>query len=96
MASFWKRKPGPAAAMANHGAVTSPAAAAVTLVTEDDIHAKKNQLRSIIPKNQPIELGTINYCNLTADGRHGDYDAALRAAAQADKPLFVNFVEWSG
>jgi hypothetical protein len=93
MASFWKRKPGTAAPVADHGAVTPPA---TFLVTEDDIHAKKNQLRSTIPKNQPIELGTINYCNLTADGRHGDYDAALFAAAQADKPLFVNFVEWSG
>ena len=44
--------------------------------------------------NQPIELGTIHYRNLTHDGRHGDYQAALDAAN--DKPLFCNFAEWSG
>jgi hypothetical protein len=89
MAPFWKRKPGTAAVADGGGSPDPPG------VTVEDIDAKKNQLRSI-PKDQPIELGTINYCNLTADGRHGDYDAALRAAAEADKPLFVNFVEWSG
>lgn len=46
--------------------------------------------------NQPIELGTIDYCNLTADGKHGDFDAALQAAAETGKPIFANFVEWSG
>lgn len=46
--------------------------------------------------NQAVELGTINYVNLTPDGRHGDVDVALRAAQAADRPLFVNFVEWSG
>lgn len=90
MAPFWKRKPGTAAVTDGGGSPDPP------IVTVEDIDAKKNQLRRSIPKDQPIELGTINYCNLTADGRHGDYDAALRAAAEADKPLFVNFVEWSG
>ena len=51
---------------------------------------------SSVPANQPIELGTINYSNLTKDGRHGDYEAALEAAQRSGKPLFVNFVEWSG
>jgi hypothetical protein len=45
---------------------------------------------------QPIELGTIDYCNLTADGKHGDFDAALRAATETGQPIFANFVEWSG
>ena len=37
------------------------------------------------------------YCNLvTPDQRHGDYDAALQAAAASGKPIFANFVEWSG
>lgn len=52
--------------------------------------------RSNIPSNQPIELGTINYKNLTKDGRHGEYESALEAAQSSGKPLFVNFVEWSG
>ena len=48
-------------------------------------------------QQQPIELGTIQYCNITSDGRHGDYDAVLRVASQnVHKPIFANFVEWSG
>lgn len=94
MASFWKRKPGSAAAASGGPSANSIDAPGVVM-SANDISTRKSQLRSI-PKNQPIELGTINYCNLTADGRHGDYDMALRAAAEADKPLFANFVEWSG
>ena len=46
---------------------------------------------------QPIELGTLQYCNITSDGRHGDYYTVLQVAAQhGDKPIFANFVEWSG
>jgi hypothetical protein len=45
---------------------------------------------------QPIELGTIDYCNLTADGKHGDFDAALQVVAEAGRPIIANFVEWSG
>lgn len=46
---------------------------------------------------QPIELGTIQYCNITSDGRHGDYNTVLQVASQnMDKPIFANFVEWSG
>jgi hypothetical protein len=45
---------------------------------------------------QPIELGTISYCNITDDGRHGDYKVVLEVAKQSDKPIFANFVEWSG
>lgn len=45
---------------------------------------------------QAVELGTIRYVNLTPDGRHGDMDVALRVAAETGKPLFCNFVEWSG
>lgn len=51
---------------------------------------------TVIPQNQPIELGTINYVNLSSDGRHGDISAALRIARQTQKPIFANFVEWSG
>lgn len=47
-------------------------------------------------RGQPVELGTINYVNLTRDGRHGDYEATLQAAAVSGKPIFANFVEWSG
>jgi hypothetical protein len=46
---------------------------------------------------QPIELGTIQYCNITSDGRHGDYDTVLQIASQnLEKPIFANFVEWTG
>ena len=47
-------------------------------------------------REQPIELGTIDYCNLTADCKHGNFDAALQAAAETGRPIFANFVEWSG
>ena len=47
--------------------------------------------------HQAVELGTIHYCNLlTPDQRHGDYDATLQAAKESGKPIFANFVEWSG
>jgi hypothetical protein len=46
--------------------------------------------------NQPIELGTIEYCNITSDGKHGDYQTVVRLAAETGKPIFVNFIEWSG
>ena len=53
-------------------------------------------LARTVPENQPIELGTINYVNLTSDGRHGDYERALQVARETGKPIFANFVEWSG
>ncbi len=43
-----------------------------------------------------VELGTIQYLNLTADGKHGNFQAAIDIAAQRKKPIFANFVEWSG
>lgn len=43
-----------------------------------------------------VELGTIQYVNLTADGKHGDFQAAIDTAVQRKKPIFANFVEWSG
>ena len=46
--------------------------------------------------SQAVELGTIDYVNLTPDQRHGDYDAAVQAAVDTGKPIFANFVEWSG
>ena len=52
--------------------------------------------RTSAPKNQPVELGTIHYCNLTDDGKHGDYDLAVQASLETGKPIFANFVEWSG
>lgn len=53
-------------------------------------------LAPIPVKNQPVELGTIHYVNLTADGRHGDLEKALQVASESGKPIFANFVEWSG
>ena len=47
-------------------------------------------------KMQAVELGTIDYVNLTADGRHGDIEEALSISKATQKPLFCNFVEWSG
>lgn len=48
------------------------------------------------PVNQPIELGTIEYVNLSSDGKHGDFDHAVQVARETGKPIFANFVEWSG
>jgi hypothetical protein len=45
---------------------------------------------------QYVELGTIDYVNLTKDGRHGDYDTVIAMAQATGKPIFANFVEWSG
>lgn len=46
--------------------------------------------------DQAVELGTINYLNLDSRKRHGDYETALRLSRETGKPLFCNFVEWSG
>ena len=46
--------------------------------------------------SQAVELGTIDYINLTPDGKHGDYDKAIAASLETGKPIFANFVEWSG
>lgn len=80
MAPFWKRK---------GAASTEPNVAG----TESVVPMKNTNASN---RNQPVELGTIEYCNITQDGRHGDYDTALTAAAKSGKPLFANFVEWSG
>ena len=48
------------------------------------------------PSPNYVELGTIQYVNLTADGRHGEYQSAVDIAIQTGKPIFANFVEWSG
>ena len=48
------------------------------------------------PPNQEVELGTIRYVNLTDDGGHGDIAKALSASQSTGKPIFANFVEWSG
>jgi hypothetical protein len=48
------------------------------------------------PPKEFVELGTIRYANLTPDGKHGDYKTALEIAAETGKPIFANFVEWSG
>ena len=49
-----------------------------------------------MPSHSYVELGTIQYVNLTSDARHGDYQIAIDIAAQTGKPIFANFVEWSG
>ena len=48
------------------------------------------------PPKQYVELGTIRYVNLSPDGRHGDYKTAIEVARETEKPIFANFVEWSG
>jgi len=54
-----------------------------------------NEEKAAIP-NQAVELGTIEYVNLTRDKKHGDFDEAMRVASETGKPIFANFVEWSG
>ncbi|CAB9511938.1 expressed unknown protein [Seminavis robusta] len=53
-------------------------------------------LKPIPKKTQAVELGTIDYINLTPDGKHGDFNAAVQASLETGKPIFANFVEWSG
>lgn len=48
------------------------------------------------PPKQYVELGTIEYVNLTADGKHGEFEPAIDIARETGKPIFANFVEWSG
>jgi hypothetical protein len=64
---------------------------------QDDLMVTSNSLTPSPPqRKQPVELGTIHYVNLTADGRHGDMEKALVVAAESGKPIFANFVEWTG
>lgn len=59
--------------------------------------ARSNPNRESAPaKKTYVELGTIRYVNLTIDGRHGDYHTAIDVAHATGKPIFANFVEWSG
>lgn len=43
-----------------------------------------------------VELGTIEYVNLSKDTRHGNIQPALDIAAKTGKPILANFVEWPG
>ena len=47
-------------------------------------------------KHNFVELGSIDYVNLTPDCRHGDLSMALKVASETGKPIFANFAEWSG
>eukprot|EP00581_Thalassiosira_minuscula_P008051 CAMPEP_0183702930 /NCGR_PEP_ID=MMETSP0737-20130205/869_1 /TAXON_ID=385413 /ORGANISM="Thalassiosira miniscula, Strain CCMP1093" /LENGTH=182 /DNA_ID=CAMNT_0025929617 /DNA_START=47 /DNA_END=595 /DNA_ORIENTATION=+ len=44
--------------------------------------------------SQAVELGSINYVNLTPDGKHGDYGAAVRASLETGNPSSPT--SWSG
>ena len=67
-------------------AIKSPvAAAAAAAAITDPGH---------IPPDQAVELGTINYVNLSPNQKHGDIKVALAIAAETGKPIFANFVEW--
>ena len=48
------------------------------------------------PPKEYVELGTIEYVNLTADCKHGEFEPAITHARVTGKPIFANFVEWSG
>ena len=55
-----------------------------------------NEMGSYMHKDQAVELGTINYVNLDKSQSHRDMQKALVIAKETGKPLFYNFVEWSG
>jgi len=74
-----------------HNAAAHAAAAAANERTPEQIMAAYKPA-----PRQYVELGTINYSNLTPDGRHGDYQTVVDLAAETGKPIFANFVEWSG
>ena len=64
--------------------------------TDDDLLL--TMMKHTNNKYEYVELGTINYVNVTNDGKHGSYDPQVLQdlAKSTGKPLFVNFVEWSG
>mmetsp|Transcript_21393 Transcript_21393/g.61354 ORF Transcript_21393/g.61354 Transcript_21393/m.61354 type:complete len:85 (-) Transcript_21393:2060-2314(-) len=64
--------------------------------TDDTSASSTVPSQSTMPSHSYIELGTIQYVNLTSDARHGDYQTAIDIASQTGKPIFANFVEWSG
>jgi hypothetical protein len=68
------------------------------VINPQDLMAASGSLTPSTPpqRNQPVELGTIHYVNLTADSHHGDMEQALAVAAESGKPIFANFVEWTG
>lgn len=52
---------------------------------------------------QPVELGTIAYVNVSTSNamtayKHGNYERTLEVAASSDsnKPIFANFIEYPG
>ena len=59
-------------------------------------YLKANGLGLTIPENQAEELGTISYVNLDEYKRHGEMQKAIDISNETGKPLFCNFVEWSG
>lgn len=74
-----------------------PASPEVAALPEQPMNTNASEAYiPIIPKGQAVELGTINYVNLTSDGRHGEFDTAVRIARETGRPVFANFVEWSG
>jgi len=65
-------------------------------INDDDEAMLTTKTHRSPPINQAVELGTINYVNLTSDSKHGTYDIAIQLAKETGKPIFANFVEWSG
>lgn len=57
---------------------------------------KQGEGSPVPARHNYVELGTIQYVNLTSDGKHGEFQPALDAANATGKPIFANFVEWSG
>lgn len=73
-------------------------AEAVVVETKDVASPQGGERTSPLARGQAVELGDINYVNLTRDQRHGEPDLRnlLEIAATSQKPIFVNFVEWAG
>ena len=73
-------------------------AASIVQPAANDNNNNNDDVSSIptMPSHSYVELGTIQYVNLTSDARHGDYQTAIDIAAQTGRPILANFVEWSG
>lgn len=74
----------------------SPQTALAQALAQRAAHRPVSETAWEPPPREFVELGTIRYVNLTQDGRHGKYQTALDIAAETGKPIFANFVEWSG
>lgn len=66
------------------------------MAAEEHSGGEGSSRTSPLANGQAVELGDINYVNLDKHRKHGDFNGTMQAASVTGRPIFVNFVEWSG